>query len=425
MNKKSIFDVSVLANQILINDESKELDFQYEVSKRQRLNSIILRYFLFLYKLLKYNSLSSVINAKRIKILSVCSTKNQIKAIKSLETEIVDNITVFSVLSKIDNINKLNFNPLKMMILSPIYYIYLYYKYIKFYGVDKSNKIFRASGDKILISIFYYQNYMSLLQNVEVNNVVVSNDHSPEIITLIIAAECYNIKRFYIQHSVVSDSFPSLDLFNYALLDGDSSYKCYYKNNKTVKCESIITGAIRFSSKNLKINLNEEIINIAINDTISLDSLDKMFKEIKRAFGDRKIYNIRLHRQQTDQRKILRMCKLYNINITNNDESVELFLATSKFLITVSSGIVLDALRMGVLPIIYEDKDTFDFFKYKEVGVSLLLSDYVKMKKTEFSFNEVLKLLRKNATYYDLSIFIKEKEKLKINKYVYSLFENK
>jgi hypothetical protein len=230
--------------------------------------------------------------------------------------------------------------------------------------------------------------------------VLVANDHSAQTRSLIIAANEFDINTNYIQHSTVSRFFPDINIFDNVFLDGQQAWDVY-NSISLIKCNCFIVGAVRLGPKGHSLIDAEKLesrVNIAINDTINIDSLKLMLESIESKFTGEYKFFIRLHPRQSARFEIEVLCNEFDVEISSNDESLESFLCKSLYLVTVSSGIVIDALRFNVLPIMFLAKEDPDYFNFIERKVVIELEN---LDLSSLDISSQLNSLQEKAQYFD------------------------
>ncbi|MDT3306365.1 hypothetical protein [Shewanella vaxholmensis] len=394
--------ISKSSNQILTCNNSGELAFQCTIAKKQFFYSVFLRSLLPIRYIIKNSFLASKMQELKFvndgSILSIYSTLNQKKSIDAVS----DGNKILSVtLTKgLDADYFSTLNLWKSSMALPFIYTYLFVISIFDVGFLTTKKLFSSSGDKMILALFYYVKFYCFFLKNRPGLIFVANDHSPEIRSIILAAKEFNIKTAYIQHSSVSKFFPDINVFDIAFLDGKQSLDVYNSISPLQECTPYITGAIRLVNlkEHNQMRVIENRVNIAINDTLSIDGLKELILSAKNKFPVDCVFYIRLHRQQTNRKQILNLCKIMGVLISDSSNNVFDFLSRSRYLITVSSGIVLDALRNNVLPLLYIEPDTIDFFDFVENDIAIDISCF---SYCECDYSNSLKKLQLNAKYFD------------------------
>jgi hypothetical protein len=399
-----LFDIAIESNSILTKKNSSELDFQESVAKRKRFNFVLVRFLLTYVKLFRSSNISffkgSKLKNSSSKLFGFYSTENQKKTIDSLNNSEINSI---SLVKHIEADAYMGLNFFKSFFLIPLLWIIFYIIHLRRTNFKETVRLFSVTGEKVILAALYYLEYKTFLSNYKVTSVLIANDHSPETRSLIWAAKSQRrrVKCSYIQHGTVSNAFPELRIFDNAFLDGEYSKDTYYEiSDFDTKC--YLVGAIRLPHIEVTNNiLNSNIVNIALNDTIDVLGFKELVVKIKNIFTVGTQFQVRFHRQQSEERLLIKECISNGIVISNKSQQLSDFLSTSNFLVTVSSGIVIDALKLGVIPIIYLSEDNIDYFEYLNHGVGIDLNMF---KLDQLDFVSTLEKLRENAKYYDVLI---------------------
>jgi hypothetical protein len=419
------FEISKSSNEILTCLNSKELDFQATVEKKRHLYGVFSRLFVTYYYLIKaidFNfSAPKMTEIKDKNVLAIYSTENQKKAI--LASTANTSVPTISLTPNLEADYFGNINIGLSLCLAPFLYLYLFICSLIEYKLSLTLKLFSASGDKMVLALIYHSKFYKFLKVKGIDRILVSNDHSPEIRSIVLAAKSLGIKTLYIQHATVSDSFPNLNVFDCAFLDGQQAWDVY-NSISPLKNDTNIVGALRLVSKkreDANPSLINNRVNIAINDTLSINSLKMLISISKEKFPKDFNYVIRLHPRQANITRIKKLCEQSNVSVAPTTENVLAFLSKSSFLVTVASGIVLDALRQDILPIMHIEPNEIDYFSYIDKKVVIKLSDF---SYENFDFKTNLNRLKNNGRYFDHLIGCGEDEYYKSLRAVKFSLEN-
>lgn len=93
---------------------------------------------------------------------------------------------------------------------------------------------------QLTLYLCYFFSFLETLTEggVHLNRGIVSNDHSPIPVAFSMICRLFGMKRLYLQHAEITESFPHLD-FEYAILHNENSKLIYDKIKKT-SCETYI-----------------------------------------------------------------------------------------------------------------------------------------------------------------------------------------
>tara|TARA_R110000850_G_scaffold132874_2_gene253966 strand:+ start:581 stop:1891 length:1311 start_codon:yes stop_codon:yes gene_type:complete len=399
---KNIFEVAISSNEILTKTNSSELRFQVKNVKRKKTYGLFYRFIIGLVLILKVifrkKSYLNKINKDKSVTgkIAVYSTLNQFKTIDKIVDE---TFSIYSLNNSIDEGIFISKYKLHSILIYILWYFILFFYVMYKKGVVNAVLLYSSCGERFPLAVLDYKFYIKFLQNKKVKSVLVANDHNYEIRSLILASKKLDIKRYYLQHGVVSDSFPDANVFTACFFDGHQALECYQRISK-LECQYYLVGAVRFCIKS-KINLScigNSVINIALNDTIDLAGIECMFKIVRAKMLKGMICKVRFHHMQSESDGIKKLCNTHDFIVEQTNMSVVDFLSKSRYLITVSSGIVLDALRIGVLPIIYIDHNSIDDFGYVEHSSALPLES---LDFNNIDFKRKINEITQNGTYYD------------------------
>ena len=245
--------------------------------------------------------------------------------------------------------------------------------------------------DDILLSMGFRAFAMTYLKFLKPKAIIYANDHSFYSRILIKHAEKLNIPCFYIQHSAVTEIFPSI-ISSYALLEGKDSLNKYSKNTRSNK-NLFLIGSPKFDNYIKHINTNNKVRSIGICSTSSMDKIQviKLVKKIKKLIKNNIIF-FRPHPAEMINKKYSDNDLLESIQFSNPlaENSFD-FLRNVDVVITGHSSILLEATMMNVYPILW--LDTKSISRYNDNHTDKY--GFVKNKLTEsfYSVDEIIELL--------------------------------
>lgn len=247
--------------------------------------------------------------------------------------------------------------------------------------------------------------FLDILQKIQPDLVMVSNDHNVNNRSLRLAAEILGIKTLYMQHASVSEIFPPLE-FDFALLDGKLAHQTYlhcYVIQKGVKprieknvanCKVILTGQ---KKPVVQVKKNTPIkgihVGLAVNQIDDFHCVEEMLDHLSQM---QLKCIVRTHPFQSSV--FLELLKAYMedkpwLSWSNSREQpLADYFASVNALIAGNTSIHLEAALAGLPTFYYEMSDEVhrpDYYGYVKNGVS-------KRLERNFTF-ERLKSIVDNA----------------------------
>jgi len=397
-----VIDIAMAANYLYQDiDSPNYIQYKKEQINNKR-DSFVMRFIIYIYNLLK--GLGQIKYLKQDlsegKKIYFYETSNQYRALKPLIDKDDDMLTV--------SLHSYQEADVGFCEVLPLLFGLLYFPHFCFHFYIKKNIApeYQLLLDKYLISVGYYKYYVWLFTKHNIKSIIVSNDHTERVRAVILAANFVKLPVTYVQHATVSAYFPPLNLFSLSCLDGQSSLDTYQKIG-LVTSKALITGAIRNFTleKHRKRNKGKDlVVGIAVNNFVEMGKLKQVIAEVRQYKQDI-IFKIRLHPAQMKDKK------LYNQNFDKEgivvkgawQESLDDFFNDIDVLFSGASSIHLDALNVGVLPVIIDiDNSVFDYYGYLAHGCVLDLAGFLRLQPENIDLT--LNTLIQKGKYFDNAI---------------------
>ena len=289
-------------------------------------------------------------------ILFYGGSKNQLRAIKAVVSELGDNACcVLSDKSTADHPIPEAFE-LKFALHTLVIGLVELAFFCVFQRHRFATGVLEAYGEQVFKGFFYYHNWRYILKRNPIQIVVMSNDHNVENRTLLRAAAELGVKSVYLQHAHVTQSFPHLR-FDLAFLDGVRSAEIYanikesnLKRREDVFTRVVLSGSPIYSKVSSRVNKikgtirdNISCVGIALNEVDDYETVREVINEV---LSSGRCVRIRCHPLQ-DAVFVAKIAELAHSNrkiVFLQKESLDEFLAHSSVLIAGDSNIQLDAL---------------------------------------------------------------------------------
>jgi len=398
-----IINIAIESNRIYQNINTPVFEVYYESQKKGHRISVVKRIMVYIYKILlcfknKGEFFPHLDNSKNMYFYD---TLNQKKALTPLFLKDVNSMAVSVCLDDDADIFLNELIPLLIGLFSlPIFLYYFLFK-------KHTDITHRFLIDKYMISIGYYFYFKIIFNKSNNQPLIVANDHNTRIRAIILAAKKINLSVVYIQHASVSKFFPSLNLFDMAFLDGQSSFDVYNHIEK-INIKVVISGAIRnfnltINKKN-RCNKAPSLVVIAINPMTNLSTLMRLIEGIFKWESSVKI-NLRLHPAQKKSKFIIEnKVRGKNVLVTGAwSESLNDCFDKADVLFSGSSSIHLEALRKGVLPVLVEIEDNnFDYYGYLNKKAVLSVDEFWLLPFDDYK--NKINVLRQRSLYFDAAL---------------------
>jgi len=261
---------------------------------------------------------------------------------------------------------------------------------------EYKKRAMRACFDRYILSYgLYIVSYLCLVIN-RPKIIFLSNDHCVWHRVFLKQSKKLNIETAYVQHAMVSKSFPKLE-FSYAFLDGIESHNLYTKEQH---CSNYLVGALRYHCDSLsKNNVSHQNIkpvlglcfNIIDSDSFVIETINKTAFQLSDDFD----IHVRLHPSDKRHKNGLFDCLNKRGTVIINDStkvSSMRFLENVDVILAGVSGIHLDAALSGVVPFSLKSWG-HDYYGFIEKGLVILVDDVSQLRY----FNQKV-YLEKNTT---------------------------
>ena len=226
--------------------------------------------------------------------------------------------------------------------------------------------------DEYWNSYGYYVLCRLYLRTYKPRALLVSNDHSLRIRTVVLAARDASVPTVYIQHAAISNTLPPL-MFDYAFLEGSNSLKQCLKNGET-NTEIYVSGIPRmdFTAKNSRTRKTIERLGVAVSFFDDLLTAKELCQRLKSRFLDKRLI-LRPHPGLGQHFDNLRtFCCDLGIEFSDPEkESATDYLCRLDVLIAGESNIHLEATLQNILSLYFplggERRDHYGFLDSKMV----------------------------------------------------------
>ena len=224
----------------------------------------------------------------------------------------------------------------------------------------------------------YSMNYLLKFYLKEINpkKIVITNHLNVFHRSLTLVANKLKIKTIYIQHASVTNYFPPISEFDYAILDGADSHDKYASRN-IGKCKVFLCGVSKFDvffnhiKKSKIVNISN--VGICINGMDDFTQISDLILKLQSKLSPNIILTIRPHPAYRQNSDFVLYSNIYD-NILYSDSKIEPsfnYIIKQDLIICGDSNIALEATIMNV-PCIYYDpfslkKDWYGFLKNKVV----------------------------------------------------------
>lgn len=205
--------------------------------------------------------------------------------------------------------------------------------------------------------------YRSVLKHLQPKSLLFTNDHTPEMRSLLLAAKSLGIHCSYIQHAAVSKFFPPL-IFDRAYLDSQQSFDIYKEIGIEYSCAVSLIGISRLQTAygNRRKRNEIRIVGIAVNQNDDLGILANMTSTICETFD--KVL-VRMH--PADKRRL----KL-DPRVSFDTGSLLNFIETIDFLIAADSSIHLECNSLWCRSVYYRlhhNHEVYDYYGFVRQGL--------------------------------------------------------
>ncbi|MFW5886280.1 MAG: hypothetical protein ACOCUL_00850 [Bacteroidota bacterium] len=240
-------------------------------------------------------------------------------------------------------------------------------------------KKFFLYGD-IIFSIFNHKSFFEKkLREYNPKAVVFSNDHIPDIRSLLYCCLQQNIKTIYIQHAAVSEFFPKLS-FDLSLLEGIISYN-KYMGAGTPKGKVKIIGVPRLD-KHIKKRKQPAFID-KIGICYSLGDDIKEITEFVKVLSKKHSGKITIRPHPQDNRPCP-VLKSNQVVLSNSKtENAFCFLQKQDLIFSGNSTILLESVMMNITSIYcsFFNHDNFDYYNFYKNNMVYLLENIAQLPK--------------------------------------------
>ena len=304
---------------------------------------------------------------KKCDIALLGFTNNNLRVIKPIQEKLGCRAMVF-------NFNNLPFrrNGFYAMLYSPL----VFRNYLLKTGYMK--KVYASEFMSFCRTYGWYIGANKILNCINPQILVVSNDHTYFQRTFFRVAQTLGIRTAYIQHASVSENFPPLE-FDYVFLDGQESLDKYTSNNKICKSKIFFLGNPRFDiikAYNFEPSILNNKCGIAIN---AVDLPNKITELICKLYEENKNLEITLRAHPSSDEKFWKPfaeknnCLFSNAKIENPFQ----FIAQNNFFIAGESSFHLDVALTGKMSFYYNftGKTVIDIYGYLKSGLIRVLPD--------------------------------------------------
>jgi hypothetical protein len=321
------------------------------------------------------------------KIFMFVGTDNQYKVIYPVH-ELLEGSEIIGVNYKNRNI-KYHYPGFYTLLISILFLPNLIRRYKRASGYQKQ-------GLKVGFDCFYstygtYVIHCLFLKRYKPRLVVVGNDHVFFYRSLLYAARKLSIPVCYIQHASISKNFPKLT-FDISLLYGLETWEKYAKSR--VAGEAYLIGDTSFKKFESCINDRDIVIGICVNKLDSYERISRLIIELAKNYNSKAIV-LRPHPGDVRYKQWFRIAKKYNVKFSKSKiETSNNYLCRVSHIISGNSGILLEAARNKVMPILWLDDDVDDYYGYTDNGVALRCS----------TISEILDMLNRNESIFSNDI---------------------
>jgi hypothetical protein len=197
--------------------------------------------------------------------------------------------------------------------------------------------------------------------------IIIANDHVFFYRSLLYAAHKQEIPICYVQHAAVNENFPSL-AFDVSLLHGMDAWKKY---GETVVGNGnvYLIGDVSFTKGNMT-TVSTKKVGMCVNKLSEMDEVNSLIEEIKTREPDLEVI-LRTHPGDKRNRLWKRLSHKKNIQLSDGGvESSYDFLKTISHLVSHNSGILLEAARVGVIPMLWLNEGEVDDYDFINKGVA-------------------------------------------------------
>ncbi len=207
--------------------------------------------------------------------------------------------------------------------------------------------------DRYWITYGLYVHLRLLLKSQKPSVLVISNDHTRYLRTLIVAAAAEGIATVYVPHAAVTDKFPALSM-DYAFLDGTKSLHAYRRAGPT-QTAIFITGNVKLDRYISSAIRPEKVRRIAVCINLLDDpELCKPLIETLQSSG----YEVclRVHPGFTQARKSLAqtMTAATGAEYSDGTEPALDFIMRFDALLACDSGVLLEAALLKRVSVYYD-----------------------------------------------------------------------
>jgi hypothetical protein len=277
-------------------------------------------------------------------------------------------------------------------------------KFIRSKGLLR--EAFHFYFDKNWLIYGYYIAMRKWLHSIVPGVLVLANDHTWNMRTLLLSAKDEKVPTIYLQHASVTDEFPPLSM-DYALLEGYDALSIYEEAGES-QTKVFLIGIPRADQHLKYINLRETVSTVGI--------CSNMFDPVQRVTELCKI----IHRNLPDLRLVLRphpgdkrmefwrdfACE-YQLDFSDSRQIAAFnFLKEVDVVLAGNSNIHLEAAMLNVYPIYYDYALDQRLQKYTFIKTNLC--EYIKKPEDAIKRIIMLKserpLIREKAKYYCATI---------------------
>ena len=237
--------------------------------------------------------------------------------------------------------------------------IFIPFLLVFFFYSDKINKQrIILYLDEILLSTGFRLFTKPYLKWIRPVGIVISHDQSFYGRVLIKIAETNGIPCFFVQHSAVTEAFPSL-ITSYALLEGKDSLDKYFPNGYNTD-KVFLIGSPKFDKYKLDVNKNIKMKSVGICSTSSMEKnqVIKLVMELKNQISNDNIF-FRPHPGEMISKKYNDQRVFDGIQFSNSlIENSFNYCKNIDVIIAGNSSILLEAAMLNVYPILWRDSNS-------------------------------------------------------------------
>lgn len=203
-------------------------------------------------------------------------------------------------------------------------------------------------------------------------SITVSNDHNHWTRSCIKAARRLNIPSVYIPHALTNAGFPPLECL-VSFLDSKQQYENYLNKGSEVK----IVGAVRYEDDvvaNMVDTFKTENILLCLNDLDSNEFIEEIVYKLALVING--VIYVKPHPSDIERDSFFEsLADGAKVKFVRREENLAPYIKDSFGVLAGISGVHVDALMCGVLPITTREWYKEDYYGLIEDGVILVLDD--------------------------------------------------